>query len=63
MLSFGGAGLLQNLLYAPSLLLLYVGFRLSLRTFSPGEHRDDRAPILYLRSFADDVRSSLQPTG
>jgi hypothetical protein len=55
-------GLLRPICYVPAVLLLYLGFRLSLRTFAPGEHADERNVVLYLRSFADDARTSLQPT-
>jgi hypothetical protein len=54
---------LGRMLYVPALLMLYLGFRLSLRTFAPGAHRHEKNVVLYLRSFADDARTSLQPRG
>jgi hypothetical protein len=53
--------LVPPMLYAPAVLLMYVGIRLSVRTFAAGTHSDESKVVLYLRSFADDARSSLQP--
>src|SRR5438477_6784216 len=47
--------------WAPSPLLVYFGYRLCQKPFSPGAASGGRRkPILFLRSFADDARMSLQ---
>jgi hypothetical protein len=50
-------------LYLPGLDLLWRGYRMCLRSFEPGQHPDPRAPILYLRGFADDGHCTFQPAG
>jgi hypothetical protein len=52
---------LQPLLALPGIGLLYLGYRFCVRPFEPGEHPDPRAPIIYLRGFADDGFGSYQP--
>jgi hypothetical protein len=44
-------------------LLLYAGYRVGLGTNLKSKKPDDRLPILYLRSFGDDGRYSLNPQG
>jgi hypothetical protein len=48
-------------LYVPGYGLLYVGYRLCLRTFEPRRHADPRPPVVYLRGFDDDGRGTFQP--
>jgi hypothetical protein len=43
--------------------VVFVGYRLSMESAESRIARDDRAPILYLRAFEDDGRSSFNPTG
>jgi hypothetical protein len=50
-----------TLLTLPGWLCLHAGYRLGRRTFRPGSHPDRRPPVVYLRSFADDGRTTLQP--
>jgi len=54
---------LQALAYVPATLLIYYGYRLSLRTASEVRQGDTRPPILYLRSFGLDGRTNLNPPG
>jgi hypothetical protein len=48
-------------LWSPSVLLIYFGYRLCQKPFSPGADLDDRRkPILFLRPFTDDARLAIQ---
>lgn len=51
----------NGLLFAAGVGLVYRGYQLSVRTFDPGDHPDERPPILYLRGFDTDGKLSLQP--
>jgi len=53
---------LNSLLMLPAVALLYYGNSI-IRRKSPSDSGDTRKPFLYLRSFALDGRSSLQPRG
>jgi tetratricopeptide (TPR) repeat protein len=53
--------LVGSLAAMPGLFLLFTGYRLSQRVFTPGRHPDPRPPIVYLRSFADDDFTNFQP--
>lgn len=53
--------LLFGLLVAPAPLLIWCGYRLCQPVYKPGVITDERAPILFLRPFADDVTTTLQP--
>ena len=44
-------------------LFLYSGYRVGLGTKQSAAEKDDRLPVLYLRSFGDDGRNSLNPDG
>ena len=54
---------LWTLIWAPSPLMMYAGYRMCLRRYDPKKSDDTRKPILFLRPFEDDAAMSLQPTG
>jgi tetratricopeptide (TPR) repeat protein len=51
----------SGLLMVPAALLMYLGYRLALRSRHAVQQDDTRPPILYLRSFLDDGRNTLAP--
>ena len=56
-------GVLVAAAFGPAILLIYVGYRLCPRRYEPAKRGDTRKPILFLRPFEDDLKTTLQPTG
>ncbi len=51
------------LLWLPAPLLISQGYRLCQRRYEPERRHDSRKPFLFLRPFADDAATTLQPLG
>lgn len=47
----------------PAPLLVFLGHRLAQRAYTPRKDKANQAPVLFLRSFADDGKTTLQPGG
>jgi hypothetical protein len=54
-------GRIEILIWLPSALMIYAGYRLCQRRYDPVQRTDARKPILFLRPFQDDASTSLQP--
>lgn len=54
---------LKPFLLAPATLILVLGYRLSQKTGDPLALADRRSPVVFLRSFGDDGRATLNPPG
>ena len=52
-----------SILWFPAPLLIFTGYRLCQRRYTPRQSSDPRKPILFLRPFQDDEHTSLQPMG
>jgi hypothetical protein len=53
----------NGFVWAPAPLLILFGSRLCQRSYDPLGKSDARKPILYLRPFEDDAKTTLQPAG
>ncbi len=51
------------IIWAPSPLMIYLGYQMCHRRYDPKQKGDTRKPILFLRPFEDDAKTSLQPPG